>query len=131
MTSASCQTTSWTPRLGSTHTAARRRGHSPGGSWKFWMLVGFCGGCGRRGARTVGVSVARIPPVVAEGRPGQALGHRAGRALGSPVGGARGRRQEAGGGGGQCPLHSWPEDHAGPRAGRAAWSPVCGGGGAG
>ena len=31
------------------------------------MLVGFCGGCGRRGARTVGVSVARIPPVVAEG----------------------------------------------------------------
>ena len=68
MTSASCQPDNFLDsRLGSTHTAARRRGHSPGGSWKFWMLVGFCGGCGRRGARTVGVSVARIPPVVAEG----------------------------------------------------------------
>ena len=95
------------------------------------MLVGFCGGCGRRGARTVGVSVARIPPVVAEGVLGRLWVTALAEPFGSPVGvpGAGGGRPAAAAGSAPCIVG--PRIMPDPAPAGQLVARVCGGGGAG
>lgn len=94
------------------------------------MFVGFWGGCGRRGARTVGVSVARILLVVAEGVLGRLWVTELAEPLGSPVGvpGAGGGTPVAVG---SAPCIVGPRIMPAPAPAGQLAARVCGGGGAG